>query len=284
MRWLPDWLVYLVVTAAVLLALFRVDQRATAPAWRDAEIAGAGALLPPPSVFDPELLVEVGPSAPGLGTAFAVNREGWWLTARHVVDGCAKVGVQVSRGRALPAEVLPARFADLAFLRTEPVPSVLPMNLDEANLKLGQEAYHVGFPQGRPGEAASRLIGRERLIARGRYSLEEPVLAWSEMGRTLGLNGSLAGMSGGPTLDGEGRVIGVTIAESPRRGRIYTASPATIMRWMEISRVESEEVTGAPLTARNYGQRADAMRRTLTVRPVICDTRASPPERAGGRG
>lgn len=281
MRWLPDWLIYLIVVCAVVLALFRMDNRAPAPEWREQEIPGSGALLPPPSVFDPELLVEVGPAAPGLGTAFAVNPEGWWLTARHVVDGCERVGVAVSRGRALPAEVLKARFADLAFLRTEPVPEALEINGDEAALKLGQEAFHVGFPQGRPGEAASRLIGRERLIARGRYSFEEPVLAWSETGRTIGLNGSLAGMSGGPAIDREGRVIGVTIAESPRRGRIYTASPSSIMRWLELSRVENMGEPTAPLTPRNYGQRADALRRTLVVRPVVCDTRPAPAEPEG---
>ena len=274
MRWIPDWLIYALAFGVLLTVLFRLDTRDGAPPpYQPDQETVQGDVLPPPSVFDPEVLVEVGPAAPGLGTAFAINPEGWWLTARHVVDGCGAVGVQVARGQALPAQqVLPARFADLAFIKTEPVPGALQLNLDAENLSLGQQAYHIGYPQGRAGEATSRLVGRERLIARGRYSLEEPVLAWAEAGRTEGLNGSLAGMSGGPTLAEDGSVIGVTIAESPRRGRIYTAAPSSIERWLEIARVEAVGARTTPILPTNYSRRGDQLRRELVVRPVICQS------------
>jgi serine protease Do len=272
LRWLPDWLIYSVAICAILLVMFRLDQRAETPAWSPDEFPGAGEFLPPPSVFDPEILVDVEEAAPGLGTAFVINPDGYWLTARHVVDGCEKVAVLVSRGRALPAEVRTSQFADLAFLETEPVPGAIALHLAEEEFMRGQPAYHVGFPQGRPGEAASRLVGRERLVARGRYSSEEPVLAWAETGRTWGVDGSLAGMSGGPTLDAQGRVIGVTIAESPRRGRIYTASPASIAQWLDVARVEAAGEPTAPMNDRNYFRRADELRRDMVVRPVVCQT------------
>jgi serine protease Do len=64
----------------------------------------------------------------------------------------------------------------------------------------------------------------------GATIVEEPVLAWAEQGRTSGLRGSLAGISGGPAFSANGQVIGVTIAESARRGRIYTAAPTSILR------------------------------------------------------
>lgn len=275
MRWLPDWLIYLVAIFVVVLVMFRLDQRAETPAWSPQEFPGAGQALPPPSVFDPEILVEVEETAPGLGTAFAINPDGDWLTARHVVDGCAQVAVLVGRERALPATVRAAQFADLALLKTQPVPEAIALSLDETELVRGQPAFHVGFPQGRPGEAASRLVGRERLVARGRYSSEEPVLAWAETGRTWGIEGSLAGMSGGPALDAQGRVIGVTIAESPRRGRLYTASPSSIRQWLELERVEAVGAPTAPMDGRNYYRRADELRRDMVVRPVICQTQAS---------
>lgn len=280
MRWLPDWVVYLAAILVIVLVMFRLDQRAEVPAWQPGEFPGAGEFLPPPSVFDPELLVDVEAAAPGLGTAFAINPEGYWLTARHVVDGCAQVAILISRDRALPAQVRTSRFADLAFLQTEPVPEAIALNLAEGEMVRGQSAYHVGFPQGRPGEAASRLVGRERLIARGRYSSEEPVLAWAETGRTWGMDGSLAGMSGGPAIDASGRVIGVTIAESPRRGRIYTASPTSIIQWLEVGRVEAVGEPTAPMTDRNYFRRADELRRSMTVRPVVCQTTPDAPARA----
>ncbi len=269
-RLIPDWLLYIVVIAAVVFVLFRFDERADAPeALPDAPETGA--FLPPPSAYDPEVLVEVGPVASGMGSAFAISEEGWWLTARHVVDGCARVGLVVSRGAAAPVrEVKRALFADLALLRTDRAETALAIDTSEREFQIGQRAFHVGFPQGRPGEAYSRLIGRERLVATGRYKVEEPVLVWAELGRTGGLHGSLAGISGGPAFAASGQVIGVTVAESARRGRIYTAAPSSILRLL---RVEQIDAVGAPaprLTADNYGQESDDLRRSLAVAQVVC--------------
>jgi len=270
LRIVPDWLLYIIVIAAVVFVLFRIDQRADAPeALPDAPEAGS--FLPPPSMYDPEVLVEVGPVASGMGSAFAISEDGWWLTARHVVDGCRDVGLIVSRGAAVPVrEVKRALFADLALLRTERAPVALALDTSERNFQIGQRAFHVGFPQGRPGEAYSRLIGRETLIARGRYDLEEPVLAWAEQGRTSGLRGSLAGISGGPALSASGQVIGVTVAESARRGRIYTAAPSSILRLLRVEQVEAEGAPAPRLTADNYGQESDDLRRGLAVAQVVC--------------
>lgn len=270
MRLIPDWLLYIVVITVVVFVLFRLDQRSNAPeALPDAPETGA--FLPPPSQYDPAVLVEVGPVASGMGSAFAISQEGWWLTARHVVDGCQHVGLIVGRGSAARVtEVKRALFADIALLKTESAPLALALDSSERRFQVGQRAFHVGFPQGRPGEAYSRLIGRETLIARGRYDVEEPVLAWAELGRTSGLRGSLAGISGGPALSASGQVIGVTIAESARRGRIYTAAPSSVLRLL---RVEQVEATGAPaprLSPDNYGQQSDDLRRDLAVAQVVC--------------
>jgi serine protease Do len=269
-RLIPDWLLYIIVIAAVVFVLFRVDQRADAPeALPDSPEAGA--FLPPPSVYDPEVLVEVGPVASGLGSAFAISEDGWWLTARHVVDACDRVGLIVSRGAATPVlEVKVALFADLALLRTERAPVALAIDTSERRFQIGQRAYHVGFPQGRPGEAYSRLIGRETLVARGRYDLEEPVLAWAELGRTSGLQGSLAGISGGPALSANGQVIGVTVAESARRGRIYTAAPSSILRLLRVEQVQAQGAPAPRMSPAEYGQRADDLRRALAVAQVVC--------------
>lgn len=270
MRLIPDWLLYIVVTAVLVFVLFRLDHRADAPEALP-ESNEAGSYLPPPSVYDPDVLVEVGPATSGLGTAFAIADDGWWVTARHVVDACRKVGLIVTRGQALRVrEVRAAQFADLALLKTDKAPSSLSLDTSERNFQIGQRAFHVGFPQGRAGEAYSRLIGRENLIGRGRYNIEEPVLVWAELGRTAGIGDSLAGMSGGPAIDSNGQVIGVTVAESTRRGRIYTASPSTIARLLGVEQVHAEGTPTARLTAENYGQEADDLRRTLAVAQVVC--------------
>jgi S1-C subfamily serine protease len=269
-RLIPDWLLYIIVIAAVVFVLFRIDNRADAPeALPDAPEAGS--FLPPPSTYDPEVLVEVGPISSGMGSAFAISRDGWWLTARHVVDGCQHVGLIVSRGAAARViEVRRALFADLALLRTNRAPETLALDTSERQFQIGQRAFHVGFPQGQPGEAYSRLIGRETLVARGRYASEEPVLAWAEQGRTSGIRGSLAGISGGPALASNGQVIGVTVAESARRGRIYTAAPSSIQRLLRVEQIEAEGAPAPRLTADNYGQESDDLRRDLAVAQVVC--------------
>lgn len=274
LRLIPDWLLYIIVIAAVVFVLFRVDERERAdapPAIPDIVDQGAGAFLPPPSEYDPEVLVEVGPAASGLGSAFAISEEGWWLTARHVVDNCNAVGLLVANGAATRVrEVKVALFADLALLRTNGAPEALALDTSELQFQVNQRAYHVGFPQGQPGEAYSRLIGRETLVARGRYQTEEPVLAWAVLGRTMGLNGSLAGISGGPALSAQGRVIGVTVAESARRGRIYTAAPSSIQRLLRVEQVLAEGAPTPRMTPEDYGQQSDDLRRALAVAQVVC--------------
>jgi len=272
-RLIPDWLLYIIVIAAVVFALFRVDagQRANAPPAIPDVADGGGAYLPPPSEYDPAVLVEVGAATSGLGSAFAISEQGWWLTARHVVDQCERVGIIVANGAAAPVqEVKVALFADLALLKTNRAPVSLALDTSERQFQINQRAYHVGFPQGRPGEAYSRLIGRQTLVARGRYETEEPVLAWAVMGRTSGLSGSLAGISGGPTLSANGQVIGVTIAESARRGRIYTAAPTSIQRLLRVEQVRAEGLPSTRLSPEDYGQQADNLRRSLAVAQVVC--------------
>jgi S1-C subfamily serine protease len=204
----------------------------------------------------------------GVGTAFAVDDAGVWFTARHVVDGCSRVGVVAGPGRVIRAEWRIHPEADLAILTTRGGPDPLPVSPD-LRLYQNQRAYHPGFPQGRPGEVTSRLIGRETLVVVGRGERSEPVLAWAETGRSRGLRGSLGGLSGAPALDAKGRVLGVTVAEAPRRGRIYTTAPETFRQALDEAPADSTEPL-TPISVETYGQVADTLRRELSVAQVIC--------------
>jgi len=96
----------------------------------------------------------------------------------------------------------------------------------------------------------------------------------AETGRTDSVRGSLAGLSGAPALDEQGRVIGVTIAEAPWRGRIYTTTPETVRRLIEESRTTLPAVatSGETITPGTYGKVADSLRRDLRVAEVVCLT------------
>jgi S1-C subfamily serine protease len=267
----PDWSVYAVVLAAIIgLSLSRRENADAPPAPTPPDEA-EGALLGPITPFDPAVTVEApnGPFQPSAGTAFSIAADGRWITARHVVDGCRKPALVVGGGRAVAADLRLARGADVALLITDGAPPGLPV-LTRPELKHGQRAFHPGFPQGRAGEVSSRLLGRETLKVHGRGAHDEPVLAWAEVGRTEGLEGTLAGLSGAPALDRQGRVLGVTIAEAPRRGRIYTTSPETFAPTIRGQSGADDAPPGEPITIDNYGRVADTLRRDLRVAQVVC--------------
>lgn len=271
MRRFPDWLIYLAVVVALVFAARGRREAAQAPEAPPAafEEEATGAPLGRPSPFDPQVLVEVPPRASqGVGTAFAVDDAGVWFTARHVVDGCTEVGILAGRGRFLRAEYRIHPEADLAIVTTRGGPEALPID-GELRLRRGQRAFHLGFPQGKPGEATSRLLGRETLVVVGRGERAEPVLAWAETGRTDGLRGTLAGLSGAPAIDAGGRVIGVTVAEAPRRGRIYTTAPETFVQALEEAPPDAAG-PGDPISVENYGRVADELRRERRVAQVLC--------------
>ena len=55
------------------------------------------------------------------------------------------------------------------------------------------------------------------------------MIAWAEVKRLPAREGSLGGISGGAVLNNAGAVVGVTIAEEPRRGRVISAAPETLL-------------------------------------------------------
>jgi serine protease Do len=218
------------------------------------------------------VVVEVNNKAqPATGTAFSVAASGVWITARHVVDGCRQAAIVVSPGQGVVAQVTIDPAGEAAVLTTDGGSPPLSMDLAPA-LHRGERAFHPGFPQGKPGEAASRLIGRENLVVRGRGARTESVLVWAESGRTDGLVGTLGGLSGAPALNEQGRVVGVTIAEAPRRGRIYTTAPESTARTLARGVRRLPSTPGMAVSPENYGRVADDLRRTLRVAQVVCLT------------
>jgi S1-C subfamily serine protease len=267
----PDWVIYSAVLGALLIASLNRRENANAPPAPPPPDAAEGALLGPVTPFDPAVTVNAPdiPFQPSSGTAFSIAREGAWVTARHVVEGCRRPAIMVGGGRAVAADVRLAPRADIAVLLTRGGSPAIPVAAVEG-LREGQRAFHPGYPQARAGEVTSRLLGRETLKVRGRGARDEPVLAWAEVGRTDRLGGTLAGLSGAPVLDGQGRAVGVTIAESPRRGRIYTTSPETFGPAVRGVQKADEPLTGRRINIENYGLVADELRRELRVAQVVC--------------
>lgn len=244
-------------------------------AFQPAEDDERGALLPSPSPFDDRSQVEAGEAKNwSSGTGFAIASNGIWLTAKHVARGCDRLGIVNDDGRiAVKARpIYISEVADVAIFQTQGGPPPLALDLVESDIKLGARGFHVGYPQGKPGEVTSRLIGRELMLTQGAWRGKEDTLAWAETGRSDGLRGSLGGLSGGPAFDSAGNVIGITIAESPRRGRIITTSAASVAAALSGAGVTPQ---GTPLSlpsGQDLTKTARRLRADLKVVQLICLT------------
>ncbi|MED6310054.1 MAG: hypothetical protein VX624_09170, partial [Pseudomonadota bacterium] len=108
----------------------------------------------------------------------------------------------------------------------------------------------------------------------GRYSQIEPVVAWVERQRHPRTQ-TWGGLSGGPALNEAGEIIGVTVAASKRRGRVFTTAPVTMDDMLAMANVRPEGKPSGGVTRQgpgdlgyvNYGEK---LRDKLVVAKVLC--------------
>jgi S1-C subfamily serine protease len=149
-----------------------------------------------------------GRSGNASGSGVVVSSEGYALTNSHVVRGAAAVEAELADGRTLIADVAgddPA--TDLALLRLTPGSALPHAALGDSNvLRVGDFAIAVGSP-----------FGLARTVTLGIVSALGRTLKSEAAGRTIeGVIQTDAplnpGNSGGPLLDGSGRVVGINTA------------------------------------------------------------------------
>ena len=250
----------------------RRDDADRREAWKPPEQSGDGGSLEAPSAGDPAFSVAI-PSEKGnsIGTAFSLDRRGVWMTARHVVDGCTRVLIVTGPRRGIRVrQTYIHRRADLAVLQTRGgAPAV---QFTQRKLRRGQTGYHFGYPKGEPAAVQSVLIGRRRMRSVGRYNVIEPVVAWADRVRVPDSYGGLGGISGGPAMDGSGDIIGVTVAGSKRRGRIYTTALTSIAAAIDRADVPVRRGGGrrGTIDGRNFPEVGASLRKRLTVALVYC--------------
>lgn len=227
---------------------------------------------PLPQWSDEQFVIEDRPGGPAdsMGTAFAVDRDGAWLTAEHVTHGCARIGLD-DGGFARPvSQVIESREADAAMVR-DGLASDSALPLSARPPAPGSLGYHMGFPAGRPTLVVSELIG-EASARRGRSDLTQPVLAWAERNRLPDGDGTLSGISGGPIFAEDGHVVGVNSASTDRRGRILTTAPDAMARLVAASRAVDDRPVAYP-----FASLADAEGRFAAwvndgvIRRIFCD-------------
>lgn len=146
------------------------------------------------------------------GTGFYINKEGDFITNRHVVSGCQSIAVRTPQGDR-PAELVASdEKRDLAILRTTTAPNaVAPLRWNIEDLRLGDTLYMYGFP----GEAGAG--GHPTFVSTSLSAIHGPggQPEWLQLQAA-----TQQGNSGGPVLDGSGNVIAVIFG----RAEIYETS------------------------------------------------------------
>ena len=234
-----------------------------------------GRLLAPESRNDPGLVIEESEKRQSAsGTAFSINRDGVWITARHVTDGCDLVGLLKSDRRLVRVLRVAAQpDSDISILWTNGGAPALALN--DPQLRIGEDGYSFGYPKGDPGDVHGQIVGRRKMISRGSRGTAEPIIAWTHVRRVPDRGADLSGISGGPWVNASGEVIGVHVAGAPRRGRSYSTAPrslnSAIGRAQVSPRADFAELPSASaLTAGGFSGFGSDLRRRLTVAKVIC--------------
>jgi serine protease Do len=235
--------------------------------------------VPPPGVFggrpvpgprpdDPLAVVEerARETADTVGTAFAIDGAGRWLTARHVIEGCRGVSLHIG-GRWRPAVVMDVHATADAALVGTPGVAAPPLPFGPATLLFEQDGFHSGYPGFSPGDVHSKLLGRVRVMHNRRSGSVEYAYVWAELSRVPDREASLGGISGGPLFDAGGRLIGINIAESSRRGRITTSSPETMR---QLAGPKDIAAPVAEFRAANFPEQGRAVRAAGSVVRVFC--------------
>jgi serine protease Do len=204
--------------------------------------------LPQAAPEDPLITVDTEALEPGtiaFGTAFPIGG-GAFLTARHVANAdCQKV-VLILNGKKVPAQIQYLHpYADLAVLKA-PAAGGAPLPLETGGLNTSDTGYSFGYPQEKLGATEDRLMGRSRMELNGELGGVGPVLTWAETQRFPDALPVLSGMSGGPMLDENGKVVGIMVAASVRRGRVHSVAPEILQTTEQAFALDPSAASAAP--------------------------------------
>lgn len=188
-----------------------------------------------------ELVARAAPGVVGLerrhgqGSGVVLSPDGYVLTNAHVVRGRGPVVVRQSGDRAVRSDVVGVdERTDLAVVRTA-AGGLTALPLSEQRLRVGEVVIAIGNP-----------LGFERTVTAGVVSALYRTL-WTPRGEPLdGLVQTDVpinpGSSGGPLLDADGRVVGITTAMLPWARGIGFAVPAHTASWVATVLIQHGEV------------------------------------------
>ena len=160
-----------------------------------------------------------------LGSDFIIDKEGFILTANHVVEQTENLKVRLSDNKEYTADIVGRDpKTDLALIKIDPPKPLVPLNLgDSDSLRVGDWVVAIGNPFGLGNTVTAGIVSAKyRQLGGGRYE--------NFIQTDVSIN---PGNSGGPLMDMGGKVIGVNSAILSQTGAnigIGFAIPINIAR------------------------------------------------------
>ncbi len=137
------------------------------------------------------------PDGVSSGTGCVINKSGIILTSSHVVDNASFIEVTTSKGETYKAEIVKSENvnSDLTLLKIKPSKPLPTIRLgDSSMVKVGQKVLAIGNPFGFNGTLTTGIVSR---IDYERNKIQTDAA----------IN---PGSSGGPILNANGEVIGIS--------------------------------------------------------------------------
>ena len=173
----------------------------------DAQPASSGGSLSVQSIYRlaNKGVVEI-TAGQGQGSGFVYDSDGHIITNEHVVAGTNSVSVKFWNGKTFSAHVVGTDAStDLAVLKVDaPVSQLFPLSLgDSSNLVVGDQVVAIGSPFGLEGTVTSGIVSalHREMTSPNHFAIDNSIQTDAAINH---------GNSGGPLLDAQGKVVGVT--------------------------------------------------------------------------
>jgi putative serine protease PepD len=193
------------------------------------------------------------------GSGFVVSSDGLIVTNAHVVDGATRVQVKIGTSSgARSAEVVGVDASrDLALLKVD-ASNLKALSLgDASSVSVGDATYAIGNPYGLDHTLTTGIVS----ALNRQLQAPDGATITGAIQTDAALN---PGNSGGPLLDGSGRVIGVNAQIASGSGgnvgigfAIPAATVKAFLAEAKAGKLAPQSSTQEPQQADPYGQQAD---------------------------
>jgi putative serine protease PepD len=212
----------------------------------------------------------LGGSSQAQGSGFVYDADGHVVTNQHVVDGAESVSVQLWNGKSYTAHVLGTDAStDLAVLKVDaPSSQLFPLALgDSTKVAVGDSVVAIGSPFGLQETVTSGIVSalHREMTSPNNFAIDDSIQTDAAINH---------GNSGGPLLNAQGKVIGVTSqieSDSGGSDGVGFAVPSNTIRSIAVQLISSGKAEHAFLGV----ELRDAATNGATVAQVRADTPAS---------